>query len=601
MKPDMKKLILSNLPYLMFVYLFGKVGQAYRLAAGAAFADKLMHLLDGFAAAFAIPAPSFQFFDLCIGIVGAVIIRLAVYVKSRNAKKYRKGMEYGSARFGTAADIKPYIDPVFENNVLLTQTERLTMNNRPKQPKYARNKNVLVIGGSGSGKTRFFVKPNLMQLHSSYVITDPKGGLISEVGRLLYQQGGYRIKILNTINFKKSMQYNPFVYIHSEKDVLKLVNTIIANTKGEGEKSSEDFWVKAERLFYTALIGYIWYEAPEDEMNFTTLLEMINASEAREDDEDFKSPVDMLFDRLEERDPEHFAVRQYKKFTLAAGKTLKSILVSCGARLAPFDIAEVRELMDTDEMELDTIGDRKTALFLIMSDTDTTFNFILAMLQSQLINLLCDRADDMYGGRLPVHVRLILDEFANIGQIPNFDKLIATIRSREISASIILQSQSQLKTIYKDAAEIISDNCDCTLFLSGRGKNAKEISEALGKETIDSFNTSENRGKEISHGLNYQKLGKELMSQDEIAVMDGGKCILQVRGVRPFFSEKYDITRHPRYKYLSDADKKNTFDTEKYLASIRSAKKRRAIVKPDEVFDYYEIDLSDEDAALAGA
>ena len=601
MKPDMKKLILSNLPYLMFVYLFGKVGQAYRLAAGAAFADKLMHLLDGFAAAFAIPAPSFQFFDLCIGIVGAVIIRLAVYVKSRNAKKYRKGMEYGSARFGTAADIKPYIDPVFENNVLLTQTERLTMNNRPKQPKYARNKNVLVIGGSGSGKTRFFVKPNLMQLHSSYVITDPKGGLISEVGRLLYQQGGYRIKILNTINFKKSMQYTPFVYIHSEKDVLKLVNTIIANTKGEGEKSSEDFWVKAERLFYTALIGYIWYEAPEDEMNFTTLLEMINASEAREDDEDFKSPVDMLFDRLEERDPEHFAVRQYKKFTLAAGKTLKSILVSCGARLAPFDIAEVRELMDTDEMELDTIGDRKTALFLIMSDTDTTFNFILAMLQSQLINLLCDRADDMYGGRLPVHVRLILDEFANIGQIPNFDKLIATIRSREISASIILQSQSQLKTIYKDAAEIISDNCDCTLFLSGRGKNAKEISEALGKETIDSFNTSENRGKEISHGLNYQKLGKELMSQDEIAVMDGGKCILQVRGVRPFFSEKYDITRHPRYKYLSDADKKNTFDTEKYLASIRSAKKRRAIVKPDEVFDYYEIDLSDEDAALAGA
>ena len=597
MKPDMKKLILSNLPYLMFVYLFDKVGEAYRLAAGEAFADKLMHLLDGFAAAFASPAPSFQLFDLCIGIVGAVIIRLAVYVKSRNAKKYRKGMEYGSARFGTAADIKPYIDPVFENNVLLTQTERITMNNRPKQPKYARNKNVLVIGGSGSGKTRFFVKPNLMQLHSSYVITDPKGGLIAEVGRLLYQKGGYRIKVLNTINFKKSMRYNPFVYIHSEKDVLKLVNTIIANTKGEGEKSSEDFWVKAERLFYTALIGYIWYEAPEDEMNFTTLLEMINASEAREDDEDFKSPVDLMFGRLEERDPEHFAVRQYKKFTLAAGKTLKSILVSCGARLAPFDIAEVRELMDTDEMELDTIGDKKTALFLIMSDTDTTFNFILAMLQSQLLNLLCDRADDVYGGRLPVHVRLILDEFANIGQIPNFDKLIATIRSREISASIILQSQSQLKTIYKDAADIISDNCDCTLFLNGRGKNAKEISEALGKETIDSYNTSENRGKEISHGLNYQKLGKELMTQDEIAVMDGGKCILQVRGVRPFFSDKYDITRHPNYRYLSDADKKNTFDTEHFLASLRNAK-RRAVVKPDEVFDYYEIDLSDADAAV---
>ena len=427
--------------------------------------------------------------------------------------------------------------------------------------------------------------------------TVPKGGLIAEVGRLLYQKGGYRIKVLNTINFKKSMRYNPFVYIHSEKDVLKLVNTIIANTKGEGEKSSEDFWVKAERLFYTALIGYIWYEAPEDEMNFTTLLEMINASEAREDDEDFKSPVDLMFGRLEERDPEHFAVRQYKKFTLAAGKTLKSILVSCGARLAPFDIAEVRELMDTDEMELDTIGDKKTALFLIMSDTDTTFNFILAMLQSQLLNLLCDRADDVYGGRLPVHVRLILDEFANIGQIPNFDKLIATIRSREISASIILQSQSQLKTIYKDAADIISDNCDCTLFLNGRGKNAKEISEALGKETIDSYNTSENRGKEISHGLNYQKLGKELMTQDEIAVMDGGKCILQVRGVRPFFSDKYDITRHPNYRYLSDADKKNTFDTEHFLASLRNAK-RRAVVKPDEVFDYYEIDLSDADAAV---
>ncbi len=599
MKPDIKKLLISNLPYLLFVYLFDKVGQAYRLAEGAAFADKLIHFIGGFAAAFESAAPSFQLFDLCIGIVGAVIIRLAVYAKSRNAKKYRKGMEYGSARFGTAADIKPYIDPDFANNVLLTQTERITMNSRPKQPKYARNKNVLVIGGSGSGKTRFFVKPNLMQMHSSYVITDPKGSILTECGRLLYQKGGYRIKVLNTINFKKSMRYNPFVYIHSEKDVLKLVNTIIANTKGEGEKASEDFWVKAERLYYTALIGYIWYEAPEDEMNFTTLLEMINASEAREDDEDFKNPVDLMFDRLEERDPEHFALKQYRKYKLAAGKTAKSILISCGARLAPFDIQEVRELMDTDEMELDSIGDRKTALFLIMSDTDTTFNFILAMLQSQLLNLLCDRADDVYGGRLPVHVRLILDEFANIGQIPNFDKLIATIRSREISASIILQSQSQLKTIYKDAADIISDNCDCTLFLSGRGKNAKEISEALGKETIDSFNTSENRGKEISHGLNYQKLGKELMTQDEIAVMDGGKCILQVRGVRPFFSEKYDIMRHPNYRYLSDADKKNAFDTERYLASLRS--KRRAIVKPDEVFDYYEIDLSDEDAALAGA
>lgn len=596
MRPDIKKLVITNLPYLLFVYLFDKVGQAYRLAAGATFADKLLHLLDGFGAASSSLAPSFHLFDLCVGVAGAAIIRLIVYVKGRNAKKYRKGIEYGSARWGTAADIKPYIDPMFENNVLLTRTERLTMNSRPKQPKYARNKNVLVIGGSGSGKTRFFVKPNLMQMHSSYVITDPKGSILTECGRLLYQKGVYRIKVLNTINFAKSMRYNPFVYIHSEKDVLKLVNTIIANTKGEGEKSAEDFWIKAERLYYTALIGYIWYEAPEDEMNFTTLLEMINASEAREDDEDFQNPVDLMFDRLEERDPEHFALKQYKKYKLAAGKTAKSILISCGARLAPFDIAEVRELMDTDEMELDTIGDRKTALFVIISDTDDTFNFIVAMLYTQLFNLLCDRADDVYGGRLPVHVRCLLDEFANIGSIPKFEKLIATIRSREISASIILQSQSQLKTIYKDAADIISDNCDCTLFLSGRGKNAKEISDALGKETIDSYNTSENRGKEVSHGLNYQKLGKELMTQDEIAVMDGGKCILQVRGVRPFFSDKYDITRHPNYKYLADADKKNVFDTERYLAFIRSAK-RREIVKLDEVFDYYEIDLSDENAA----
>lgn len=590
MRPDIKKLIFTNVPYLLFVYLFDKVGQAYRLAAGAAFADKLLHILDGFMAAFENTAPSFHLFDLCIGVAGVAILRLAVYIKSRNAKKYRKNIEYGSARWGTAADIKPYIDPVFENNVLLTQTERLTMDSRPKQPKYARNKNVLVIGGSGSGKTRFFVKPNLMQMHSSYVVTDPKGSILTECGRLLYQKGGYRIKVLNTINFSKSMRYNPFVYIHSEKDILKLVNTIIANTKGEGEKSAEDFWIKAERLYYTALIGYIWYEAPEDEMNFTTLLDMIDASEAREDDEDFKNPVDLMFDRLEERDSEHFALKQYRKYKLAAGKTAKSILISCGARLAPFDIAEVRELMDTDEMELDTIGDRKTALFVIISDTDDTFNFIVAMLYTQLFNLLCDRADDVYGGRLPVHVRCLLDEFANIGSIPKFEKLIATIRSREISASIILQSQSQLKSIYKDAADIISDNCDCTLFLSGRGKNAKEISEALGKETIDSYNTSENRGREVSHGLNYQKLGKELMTQDEIAVMDGGKCILQVRGVRPFFSDKYDITRHPNYKYLSDADKKNAFDTGRYLTFIRKTK-QRAIVKPDEVFDYYEIDL----------
>ena len=439
---------------------------------------------------------------------------------------------------------------------------------------------------------------HLMQMHSSYCITDPKGSLLIEVGQLL-KRGGYRIKVLNTINFSKSMRYNPFAYLHSEKDILKLVNTIIANTKGDGEKSAEDFWVKSERLFYTALIGYIWYEAPENEKNFTTLLEMINASEAREDDAEFQSPVDEMFARLAEKEPEHFAVRQYQKFLLSAGKTRSSILISCGARLAPFDIREVRELMETDEMELDTLGDRKTALFLIMSDTDTTFNFILAMLQSQLINLLCDRADDVYGGRLPIHVRLILDEFANIGQIPNFDKLIATIRSREISASIILQSQSQLKSIYKDAADIISDNCDCTLFLSGRGKNAKEISDALGRETIDSYNTSENRGSQTSHGLNYQKLGKELMSQDEIAVMDGGKCILQVRGVRPFFSEKYDITRHPQYKYLSDADKKNAFDVDGYLAAMR--RRQRQVVTQEEVFDFYEIDLSDEETGEADA
>ena len=513
MKSELKKLLVLNLPYLLFVYLFAKCGQAYRLAAGVDASAKLLHLTNGISAAFANPLPSLHPFDLCAGVVGAVAVRLIVYSKGKNAKKYRKGEEYGSARWGTAKDIAPYIDPKFENNILLTQTERLTMTGRPKDPKTARNKNVLVIGGSGSGKTRFYVKPNLMQCFptsdypTSFVVTDPKGTLVLETGQM-FQRAGYRVKILNTINFSKSMKYNPFVYIHSEKDVLKLVNTLIANTKGEGEKSAEDFWVKSERLFYTALIGYIWYEAPAEEMNFTTLLEMINASEAREDDPDFQSPVDLMFERLEQKDPDHFAVRQYKKFLLSAGKTRSSILISCGARLAPFDIREVRKLMEDDEMELDTIGDEKTVLFLIMSDTDTTFNFILAMLQSQLINLLCDRADDKYGGRLPVHVRLILDEFANIGQIPNFDKLIATIRSREISASIILQSQSQLKAIYKDAAEIISDNCDSVLFLSGRGKNAKEISDALGKETIDSFNTSENRGSQTSHGLNYQKLGK---------------------------------------------------------------------------------------------
>ena len=591
---NMKKLILTNLPYLLFAYPFDKLAQAFRLAPGADLSAKLLSIQDGFSMAFASPVPSLKPADLLIGIAGALILRLAVYMKGKNAKKYRHGMEYGSARWGTPADIAPYMDKDFFNNIPMTQTERITMSSRPKQPKYARNKNILVIGGSGSGKTRFFCKPSLLQAHSSYVCTDPKGTLLPEIGSFL-ERKRYRIKCLNLINFKKSMRYNPLAYIRSEKDILKLVNALIMNTKGEGEKSSEDFWVKAERLYYSALIGYIWYEAPEEERNFITLLDLINASEAREDDETYQSPVDILFQQLEEKEPDHFAVKQYRKFKMAAGKTLKSILISCGARLAPFDIKELRDLMETDELELDTLGDSKTALFVIISDTDSTFNFVAALMYSQLFNLLCDKADDFYGGRLPVHVRLILDEFANIGQIPNFDKLIATIRSREISASIILQSQSQLKAIYKDAAEIISDNCDCTLFLSGRGKNAKEIAEVLGKETIDSYNQSENRGAQTSHGLNYQKLGKELMSQDEIATMDGGKCILQVRGVRPFFSEKYDITRHPRYKYLSDADKKNTFDVDSYLSSLR--RKKRRVITEDEPFDLYDIELSDEDFA----
>jgi type IV secretion system protein VirD4 len=584
---NLKKWIIPNLPYILFVYLFDKAAQAVRLAPGADLSGKLLCIGNGFTSAFASPLPSFSPVDMLIGIAGAILIRLIVYTKGKNAKKYRKGVEYGSARWGNAEDIKPYIDPVFANNVLLTQTERLMMSSRPKQPKYARNKNILVIGGSGSGKTRFFVKPNLMQMHSSYVVTDPKGTVLVECGKLL-QRGGYRIKVLNTINFKKSMRYNPFAYLRSEKDILKLVNTIIANTKGDGEKSGEDFWVKSERLFYCALIGYIWYEAPEAEKNFTTLLEMINASEAREDDPEFQSPVDLMFEHLEEKDPEHFAVRQYKKFLLSAGKTRSSILISCGARLAPFDIRELRELMETDEMELDTIGDRKTALFVIISDTDDTFNFVVSILYTQLFNLLCDKADDVYGGRLPVHVRCLLDEFANIGQIPKFEKLIATIRSREISASIILQSQSQLKAIYKDNADTIVGNCDTTLFLGGKEKTTlKEMSELLGKETIDSFNTSESRSNQKSYGLNYQKLGKELMTQDEIAVMDGGKCILQLRGVRPFFSDKFDITKHPNYRYLSDADPKNAFDMENHI------KRRPAIVKPDEVFDYYELDAAD--------
>ena len=599
---NMKKLFLLNLPYLLFVYPFDKLAQAFRLAPGADLSGKLLSIGDGFTAAFSSPWLSFHPTDLLIGIAGAVILRMAVYLKGKNAKKYRHGIEYGSARWGTAADIAPYMDKDFFQNIPMTQTERITMASRPKQPKYARNKNILVIGGSGSGKTRFFCKPSLLQAHSSYVCTDPKGTLLPEIGAFL-ERKKYRIKCLNLINFRKSMKYNPLAYIRSEKDILKLVNALIMNTKGEGEKSSEDFWVKAERLYYSALIGYIWYEATEEEKNFITLLDLINASEAREDDETYQSPVDLLFSQLEEREPDHFAVKQYRKFKMAAGKTLKSILISCGARLAPFDIKELRDLMEYDELELDTLGDQKTALFVILSDTDSTFNFVAALMYSQLFNLLCDKADDFYGGRLPVHVRLILDEFANIGQIPNFDKLIATIRSREISASIILQSQSQLKAIYKDNADTIVGNCDTMLFLGGKEKTTlKEISEILGKETIDSFNTSENRGKEISHGLNYQKLGKELMTQDEIATMDGGMCILQLRGVRPFFSKKYDITKHPRYKYLSDADKKNTFDVERYIRVQRKKKKHpSAVIAPEEPFDLYEIELSDEDADFTAA
>ena len=578
-----KKLILPNIPYVFFVYLFDKVGQAVRLAPGADISAKILNITQGFSAAFENALPSVYPLDLLVGIVGAVIIRLIVYVKGKNAKKYRKGAEYGSARWGNAEDIKPYIDPDFQNNIILTQTERLTMNSRPKQPKYARNKNVVVIGGSGSGKTRFFVKPNLMQLHSSYVLTDPKGTVLIECGKLL-QRAGYRIKVLNTINFKKSMHYNPFVYIRSEKDILKLVNTLIANTKGEGEKSAEDFWVKAERLLYCALVGYIWYEAPAEEMNFITLLELINASEAREDDEEYQSPVDLLFADLEERDPDHFAVKQYRKYKLAAGKTAKSILISCGARLAPFDIQELRDLTMYDELQLDTLGDKKTALFLIMSDTDSTFNFLISMVYTQLFNLLCDKADDVYGGKLPIHVRCLIDECANIGQIPNLEKLVATIRSREISACLVLQARSQLKAIYKDNADTIVGNMDSQIFLGGSEPTTlKDLSEMLGKETIDAFNTSDTRGNSPSYGTNYQKMGHELLSRDELAVLDGGKCILQLRGVRPFLSDKYDLTQHPNYKLTSDYDPKNAFDIEKYL-------NRKEKIRPGDEFIVVDAD-----------
>ena len=604
---NIKKIILPNLPYLLFVLLGTKCGQAARLAPGMDFSQKALHILDGFRLAFKSLLPSFHPADLLVGLLIAAALRLAVYVKGKNAKKFRKNMEYGSARWGTAADIAPYVDPAFENNIILTQTESLTMNSRPKDPKTARNKNVLVIGGSGSGKTRFFIKPNLMQCQSkdypvSFVVTDPKGSIVVECGRLL-ERNNYRIKIFNTINFSKSMHYNPFAYIHSEKDILKLVNTLICNTKGDG-KSGDDFWVKAETLLYCALIGYIHYEAPEEEQNFATLIELVNAMEVREDDETFENPVDIAFKELEKDKPNHFAVRQYKKYKLAAGKTAKSINISCGARLAPFDIAELREITMYDELELDTLGDKiydnpdakdgsfkKTALFLIMSDTDSTFNFLISMIYSQLFNLLCEKADDQYKGRLPVHVRCLIDEAANIGQIPNLEKLMATIRSREISACLVLQAQSQLKALYKDNADTIIGNCDTSIFLGGKEPTTlKELNQALGKETIDTFNTGESRGREVSHSLNYQKLGKDLATVDELAVLDGSKCILQLRGVRPFLSNKFDITQHRNYKYLSDANPKNKFDIESFLS-------HRLKPKQDEAYNVFEVDVSEADEA----
>ena len=616
---DIKKLLILNLPYLLMGLFATNFGEAWRMAQGADASAKMLSFFSTLPLALASWWPSLHPLDLLVGLCCGAGLRLAVYLKSKNAKKYRHGMEYGSARWGTHEDIAPYVDPVFQNNVILTKTESLTMNSRPKDPKTARNKNVLVIGGSGSGKTRFWLKPNLMQMHSSYVVTDPKGTILVECGKML-QRGTpkmrpklgkdhqpvkdrhgnpvyetvkdkngkvvyepYRIKVLNTINFKKSMHYNPFAYLHSEKDILKLVTTLIANTKGEG-KAGDDFWVKAETLLYCALIGYIHYEAPVEEQNFATLIEFINAMEVREDDEEFKNPVDLMFDALEAEKPNHFAVRQYKKYKLAAGKTAKSILISCGARLAVFDIAELREVTSYDELELDTLGDRKTALFLIMSDTDDSFNFLISMCYTQLFNLLCEKADDVYGGRLPIHVRCLIDECANIGQIPKLEKLVATIRSREISACLVLQAQSQLKAIYKDNADTIIGNMDTSIFLGGKEPTTlKELAAVLGKETIDTYNTGESRGRETSHSLNYQKLGKELMSQDELAVMDGGKCILQLRGVRPFLSDKYDITKHPNFKYTADADDKNAFDIEAFLSA-------RLKLKPNEVCDVYEVD-----------
>ena len=591
---NVKKLILPNIPYVFIALLATKVSEAVRLAPGSDASAKLLNIMTGLNTAFHSLVPSFHLIDLCVGVAAAIAIRLVVYIKGKNAKKFRKNLEYGSARWGTAEDIKPYADPAFENNIILTQTERLTMNSRPKDPKTARNKNVLIVGGSGSGKTRFWLKPNLLQCTSktyptSFVVTDPKGDIVVSCGHAL-QKNGYQIKILNSLNFKKSMHYNPFAYIHSEKDILKLVTTLIANTKGEG-KAGDDFWVKAETLLYTALIGYIHYEAPVEEQNFSTLIEFINAMEVREDDEDFKNPVDLMFEELKKRKPDHFAVRQYAKFKLSAGKTAKSILISCGARLAPFDIQELRELTAYDELQLDTLGDRKTALFIIMSDTDDTFNFLISMCYTQLFNLLCEKADDVYGGRLPVHVRCLIDEAANIGQIPRLEKLVATIRSREISCCLVLQAQSQLKALYKDSADTIIGNMDCSIFLGGKEPGTlKELAAALGKETIDSYNTGESRGREVSHSLNYQKLGKELMSVDELAVLDGGKCILQLRGVRPFLSNKYDLTKHPLYRCTADYDKKYAFDIERFLS-------HRLKLKPDDAVEVYQADLSGEPVA----
>ena len=589
---NIKKLVIPNIPYFMIGLYASKLGEAWRLAEGADASEKLLHIVDGLAAAFQVPLPSLHPADLLIGLLCGAALRLAVYMKGKNAKKYRHGMEYGTARWGNAQDIAPYVAPKFEDNIILTQTESLTMNSRPKDPKTARNKNVLIIGGSGSGKTRFWLKPNLMQCMSdtypvSFVVTDPKGTIVLEAGKLL-QRNKYRIKILNTINFRKSHHYNPFAYIHSEKDILKLVTALIANTSN-GQKGGDEFWTKAETLLYTALIGYLHYEAPVEEQNFATLVTLINSMEVREDDEEFKNPVDLMFEELAQEKPEHFAVRQYAKYRLAAGKTAKSILVSCGARLAPFDIAELREVTAYDELELDSLGDRKTALFLIMSDTDDTFNFLISLCYTQLFNLLCDKADDVYGGRLPVHVRCLIDEAANIGQIPKLEKLVATIRSREISACLVLQAQSQLKAIYKDNCDTIIGNMDTKIFLGGSEPTTlKELSSSLGKETIDTYNTGESRGRETSHSLNYQKLGKALMDIDELAVLDGSKCILQLRGVRPFLSRKYDITQHPNYKYLADFDKKNTFDIERFLST-------KLKPKPSEVYDVFEIDVSEEE------